>query len=250
MASDDFEREVARRASRIEVPLDSQERIIEAARRGAMTARAPRRTGLRRRWLIVGTALLLVLGGGAATALVVIRDGDDGLTVDVAPGADITLSESEFVGRLPWLRQASGAPRIDQVGDQPSLVFPPGTTYASAIEQLFLSVVGEGGLPAQAELEAPLPSGRIWSPGEGEARPALDLRAPWGYDIPSGRISTPSFSVLGSVSPPVATAIRDRVAGGTPVGAGVARAARVDVPRLAPCQILLPAKPTRACRLS
>ena len=78
----------------------------------------------------------------------------------------------------------------------------------------------------------------------------LDLRAPFGYALGTGRIRPPSFSLPAGVTRAEGIAItlafrRLRVDGG-PLPARV----RVGTPTLAPCQVLLPGERNATCAIA
>lgn len=137
----------------------------------------------------------------------------------------------------PWINQADGAPRIDDVALWPSLRFPSGVTYAEALEQLFVSVEETGELPASATVAPPLPDEvvlvRSSDPASGLR---LSMSAPWGW-TPEGRlIRAPSLNLPGTLAP---DEVDQRFAKAEAAGRALPEGAHVDVPRLEPCQIAL-----------
>jgi hypothetical protein len=202
----------------------------------------------RRRAVVVAVAAALA----AATAAVAYELlDDDGLSVPAGPPpARVARLESPLLSRLPWLFQPSGAPRIDEVPEQPSLIFPEGTSYGRGVTRLFEAVSAEGALPEEARLDRPLPAGVVAELGGAGRGVRIDLRAPYGYDLPSGRISAPGFVVDPAVPAETIRAVLSGLqTGRLPIGrlpAGI----RVEVPRLAACQVLRPGVARTPCRLT
>lgn len=234
MTADDFERELERRLRGIEVPQDVEGRLVEASR--AWVPAAARKQRKTRRIAVIA-AIGLALSGGTAAALTLWDPFQWGLSVPASEPAAREIAKSPVLANAPWLRQSEGSPEIDRVPPVPSLVFPPDTSYRQALEALFQSVVEEGALPPQTRLGAPLPLGVTWSPGRGESPPMLDLRAPWGYTLPEGRIRTPTYSLPGSLTADAASAVVQAVEEGEPLGEALPPGVAVDVPPLARCQL-------------
>ena len=129
----------------------------------------------------------------------------------------------------PWL--SGGAEQtIREVPPRPSLVFPAGTGYAEALQRFYDAVSREGRLPAGTHLGAPLPAGRVVSLPAGPTDPLrLDLRAPFGYLVPSGTVLGPHYTLgTAAVTFPAAGAA------GTPLPVGVS----VVPPPLLACQTM------------
>jgi hypothetical protein len=187
----------------------------------------------------------------AATAAVAYELlDDDGLSVPAGPPpARVARLESPLLSKLPWLFQPSGAPRIDEVPEQPSLAFPAGTSYGEAVTRLFETVTGEGALPEEATLERALPVGVVAELGGAGRGIRIDLRAPWGYDLPAGRISAPGFIVdPGVPAEQIRKVLAGLQSGALPVGR-LPKGIRVEVPRLAACQVMRPGVARTPCRL-
>lgn len=182
-------------------------------------------------------AALIVATGGAAVAVTVVRSSSSGDTLPLPPATGATTQAAENYLKAPWLHQPKGAPRIQTTPERSSLLFPRGTTYASAVRQLVISAIETGGPPRTARIAPALPRGIVWAPGKGAAGPRLDLRAPLSYTIPEGRIRPPSFVISGSVPPEQVAKIQQAIAGGTPAGRGAAASLRVEIPRLRACQM-------------
>jgi hypothetical protein len=186
-----------------------------------------------------------VIGGGALAATLLRWDPSD----SGRAGAFVSQQSAErfaatpALAGAPWLSGPPGAPqRIDEVPPRPSLVFPAGTAYPRALQAFYDAVSGRGELPAGARLGPPLPEGKVVSlPPTSAGRVSIDLRAPFGYWVPSGVILAPSYrSNAGHVVfPPVGRP-------GTPLPIGV----RVSPPHLLPCQVVRGRSPGPACPLS
>lgn len=236
MSRDRLERELERRLRELEPPEAFEQRLLAVSREWARgSARRPRRRRHRRAITLV--AIGLALGGATAGAITVLDPFDDGLSVPAGDPVAEEIARSPLLVSAPWLRQPEGAQRIDAVGAQPSLIFPEGTSYRGALEALFASVVERGRLPARASIGKPLPAGVVWTEGGGDSPPALDLRAPWGYTVPGGRIRTPSYTLAGSLNPAQVSGIVQALEAGQPLGAPLPQGVRVDVPSLISCQL-------------
>ncbi len=211
------------------------------ARRGLAAWRdLRRRGGLRRRIGPLVVAGALVIGGGAlAAALLAPGPSGDGRRANLPSAeAGARFAANPVLAGAPWLW---GPPLvIGQVQPRPSLVFPPGVTYGQALQAFYDAVSRRGELPSGARLGPPLPAGKVLSLPTGKTRGvAIDLRAPFGYQIPSGAVVSP---VLGRVQNPVFPS-RDRV--GTPLTVG----AQVIAPDLHTCQVIRPGTPGPPCHL-
>ena len=164
-------RELARRMDEIPVPEGLEDRVRAAARataRAGATQQAGRRRR-RRRIAILATAALVVGGAGSAAGYWLATRDDDVNTVPAGPEARAAISESAVLARLPWLSQPSGTPVLADTAPAPSVAFPPGTSYAAALDRLLRSVVERGALPRGTIVEPALPTGVVWAPGSGGA---------------------------------------------------------------------------------
>lgn len=250
-SDEDFDHELSKAMRELPVPPDLEERVVSRARRQA-GARAPGRSRLRPRprRLALIAATLLIAGAGTAAAAFWVFERGDGATTPAGPDARAAIAESEILARAGWLRQPAGAPHLAETSPTRALSFPPGTSYRRALDLLLRSVVEEGGLPAQAELVEPLAEGVVWAPAARGDRPRLDLRAPWGYEVPAGTVRAPAFNLPRTLTPAEADRIgRALSAGGTsgePLPAGV----RITAPRLRPCQVQAPGEINRPCVLT
>lgn len=233
MRAGDFERDLARRLGEIKVPEDLEERLVAASR--AWLPAAPRRRAKRRRLVLLIAAGLAV--GGSAAGAVTLLDPLGGLSVPASAPALEAIDRSEVLTRAPWLRQPAGAPVLDQAPRLPSLLFPPGTRYEEALAALFSAVVEDGELPPGTELAEPLPRGVVWAPGAPGEPAALDLRAPWGFTLPEGRIRAPSYTLPGSLRPQQVSAVIEAIESGRPLRAALPQGVKVPAPSLEPCQV-------------
>jgi hypothetical protein len=156
----------------------------------------------------------------------------DGRMIHYPP--DVASLSPELAG-APWLFQPDGSPRYDDEATRPSLVFPVGTTHAEALNQLYRSVALAGRLPAKSKLSPPLPAGKVFSPGTTRTGPAIDLRAPWGYDPVGRQIAAPSLSLSGDLKhEQMHSLIADARAANKPIP----DSAVASVPALPDCQIV------------
>ncbi len=206
----------------VAVPEGTVEMLATVAREAV----APFARARRRRRATAAAVAAALAAAGAAVAYELLDD--DGLSVPSGPPpAREARLDSPLLSQLPWLFQPSGAPRVDEVPAQPSLAFPAGTTHEEALRSLFASVVGEGALPAGTRLGPPLP-GRAAVALDPQRGVRIDLRAPWGYAVPTGRIQGPGLhgdrrraadhDPAGDRGPGVRRPADRRAAGGHPGG--------------------------------
>ncbi len=126
----------------------------------------------------------------------VIECDESRLRVPCVGGAQAARRADPALADAPWLyRGPDGAlPRYSESAPRPSLVFPPGTTYAEAVDALVVSVTLTGGLPSGSSLAPPLPEGVVLrEPASATEGLAIDLRAPLGY-VPDGIVSSPTYA--------------------------------------------------------
>lgn len=206
----------------------------------------PRRRSTSRGPTIALAAISLV-GATAIAGAIAIRP--DSPTVPLNPDAAAGVAESPTIAGAPWLFQRQGSPHILTVQQRGSLQLKPGTRYGDALDRLLRSVAETGTIPAGLTVAAPLPRGVVWQTGTRTRGPRLDLTAPWGYTLPTGKIRTPTLRISRSVGFDEASALGDAFIKGTPVGKGRARALRADTPRLSHCQIQTPRRPYKSCRI-
>jgi len=249
MASDDdIDRRLADQMRELPLPPGLEERIAAAVhdqlKRRAATPR--RRRG---RLLALAIAGLILAGATTATGFWILGGDGDGSTVPAGPEARASIAESGVLARAAWLGQPGGSPHLQETRPNRSLIYPLGTTYASALDRLLRSVVERGLLPSDATLGAPLARGVVWAPGSALVHPRLDLRAPWGYEVPAGLIRTPSFRLSGRVPAAEASAIMSALIGRRATGNPLPKGAQVGVPKLLPCQVQRLGERNLPCRL-
>jgi hypothetical protein len=158
------------------------------------------------------------------------RPADEAMLLGCVEGtAAPRLATPELRG-APWIYVGPGGRqgRMSTAPSRPSLEFPPGVTYAEALNELFLWATLVGTLPPQATVAPPLPDGAVLlrpdDPAEGIA---VDLRAPWGWEP----------SVDGVILGPSLTSAPGIPAQARP-GELWGRGQRVDVPTLPACQVV------------
>ena len=236
--SGDLELRLERALSVVEEPVADVEPRLRAAALAALPSRpAPRRGPLgpaswrRRIGPLVVAAALVAAGAALAASLFHWDAGSTGRRgAFVSDSAASRFAATPALEGAPWL--SGGAQQtIREVPPRPSLVFPTETSYAEALQLFYDAVSRDGRLPSGAHLGAPLPAGKVVSLPAGPAdRLRLDLRAPFGYLVPSGTILGPQFTIgMAAVTFPAAGAV------GTPLPVGVT----VIAPRLLACQKML-----------
>lgn len=170
-----------------------------------------------------GCALLaiLLLAGGCAGG------SDSGAAVPTPAAAPAHTS-------YPWLDQPDGAPSVEGVQAEASLLFAPSVDYATALRQLYVSVKETGRLPAGTELAGPLPPEVVLvRPSTPDRGLRLSLTAPWGWTSDGGLIRAPSIRFPGRSLDEAFDAMRSAEAMGHALPPG----AILDVPELDDCQI-------------
>jgi hypothetical protein len=121
---------------------------------------------------------------GAVTAC---ADPPPDLTIRCVEGTQAVRDATEGLRSAPWLTR--GAYDLDA---RPSLVFPPGTSYAEALDALVVNATLTGGLPPGTTLGPPLPGRAVLlvHPTDPSQGIAVNLGAPFGY-TESGRPAGP-----------------------------------------------------------
>ncbi|HMN99205.1 MAG TPA: TlpA disulfide reductase family protein [Miltoncostaeaceae bacterium] len=119
------------------------------------------------------------------------------LAVPCVEGTEAVRKGQPALATAPWLyARTDGSP---DPARHPSLVFPPGVTYAQAVDALVQTVTMTGRLPGGTALGPPLPAGAVLlrpaDPAEGIA---IDLGAPFGRS-PSGAAN--QVTIVGGGSP-------------------------------------------------
>lgn len=178
---------------------------------------------------IWAAALVLV----AVCASAGIASGLKSGGAEVAASADRPPLDPVLEG-AGWIDMATGSPDVADQPERQGLRFPAGTSYESALNQIYVSAFERGTVPDGAELVEPLPVGVVTEESAAGAL-TISLVAPWGYDERTGAIRPPSFNLPGTLSPQEAT---DRVREATAAGVALPEGARVDVPELADCQAM------------
>ncbi len=247
--SGDLELRLQRALSVIEEPAADVEPRLRAAALAALPSRPVSRRGRlgpvswrRRIGPLVVAAALVAAGAALAASLFHWDAGSTGRRgAFVSDTAARRFAATPALDGAPWL--TGGAQQtMREVPLRPSLVFPAGTGYAAALQRFYDAVSREGGLPTGTRLGAPLPAGRVVSLPAGPGDPLrLDLRAPFGYLVPSGTILGPHYTLgKAAVTFPAAGAA------GTPLPVGVT----VVAPRLLACQTMRGDRAGPACPAS
>lgn len=248
MNNDTLERHLRRALNQRPPALDEATRKV--ARLAAIDAatthhgtRRPRR--MYRRPVVVGAAALTLAAGAAGGTVAYLHNGGD---IGDTPAARQQIADTPALAFGPWFHQPEGSPHLTDTPERPSLAFPPGTTYHQALSELLGSVKTTGTIPTGTTLADPLPAGKvILQPAEPHDGLRLDLRAPFGYALPSGRILPSSFTHPASTPPSdVAQSLTEWAANGR---VGIPRGATIDTPQLRDCMILNRAAPTPTCNL-
>ncbi len=213
---------------------------VEARLRAAALAALPRPperrrlfgpTGWRRR--IGGLVLVgaLLIAGAALAATFIHWDAASTGRRGAFVNADAArrFAANPALAGAPWL-SGGAVQTIREVPPRPALVFPAGVGYAEALQQFYDAVSRDGALPAGTRLGDPLPVGKVAAlDGSPRGVLRLDLRAPFGYLVPSGIVLGPSYTA-GTAS----TSFPPPDAAGTPLPVGVT----VTAPALLACQII------------
>lgn len=241
---------VRRDWERLEPDADATERARRAVLDATPAAAPPRRP--RVRWSRRGAlavALLAVAAVGAATAGV-IRPWDR----PREPGAANETARARIMAdpllmSFPWVMpDITGPTRVEHLTRRVSLAFPSGVTRRQAVESLHRSVMEEGRLPAEATVGDPLPAGKAARipAGAGEGL-VIDPALAFGYDVPGGRVQTPSWTLPRNLALDEA---RARMGAARDAGRDMPEGARLYVPPLDACQVIRPDVETTRCELS
>lgn len=176
--------------------------------------------------------IVAVLVGATATCCAVIiawpaTTAGAGTGVSTPPVPDLRAA--------PWAHQPDGSPIIDDTTILPSAVFPAGIDYPEALRALYLAARGDGRLPSEVQLMAPLPAEVVLvHAAAGQERLQVSLTAPFGWTIDTRRIRPPSLHLPAGTNPDQVSQLLMRLADpAAPLPAGVG----VDVPSLTPCQV-------------
>lgn len=210
--------------------------LRSAAERGSRWTQGgqePRRRGWNLPGLI-GVLLAIAVFAGLATAVVITYKRPEGDPLPRNEGAAAALRESPYLAQAPWLFQRNGSGLIQNEPENPSIIYPPGTTYAQAVQRLVSSVIATGELPEIARPGPLLDRGVVWEKNPGG--PRLSLVSPTSY-ADNGKILVPSFVIDGSVPTAAAARIADAIQSGEPAGSFAPGVFRVSVPILRRCHI-------------
>jgi hypothetical protein len=262
----ELEQAIAHALTALELPGDEVKQRIRATAVATLPAARPDRRPARSlpawlqrrrsarsdrsRWRRYGPlALAAVLAvGGAALATLVLQGGSSNPRVGdfTSATALANFQANPALANAPWLNGVDGWETIPVDADiRPSLQFPPGLNYPEALQRFYDAISRHGTLPAGTRLGPPLPTGIVVSvPADARQGIAIDLRAPFGYDIPYGLILGPSYVGTAGTSPAPGPSGAGP-ANGTRLPTGV----RVIAPTLQACQIQHPPHPAHPCRL-
>jgi cytochrome c biogenesis protein CcmG/thiol:disulfide interchange protein DsbE len=223
---DALETRLTRAGERLAEPPPGATARARAAALAALPAPAPRRRWTRPLGMAAGLAGAAAVAAVLVALIVATPPGDDprqpaqaslrpdvaalgelsecsvpvpGLFVPCIEGTEPVRQATPALAGAPWLYQPAGRQRWWSVPRRPSLVFPPGTTYAEALDALVENAVLIGGLPPGTRLAPPLPDGAVLlRPRDATRGIAIDLRAPAGYS-PAGFVQTIGYSGFGGV---------------------------------------------------
>lgn len=188
--------------------------------------------------LVLSTLGIAIAQGGDPAQPVA---GPVGLPV-ASDSARQALASNDLLLNAPWLSQPNGSPSLDDVETFPSLVFPAGTSYDEAITALYISVKKHGSLPDGAELGPPLPRSVVYAAKADGL--ALSLTAPYGYDVPTGNILSPSLQFDEGITMEQAQAATSTAAR---EGQIIPEGAKVVGNLLEPCQVMIDDREPPTC---
>lgn len=238
--SEGFERDIQRRFEEMGGPEDPDAMISRTVGR-AMGARRRRR---QRRMSAGVVAAALMLAGGAF-ALTQSDDPPGRLGPSGSADAPARRAADPQIAGLPWLYQADGAKTIDDApAGTGSLRFPAGVTYEQAARSLYVSVLGSGELPADAQAASPLPRGIVAERSQEGVR--ISLAAPFGYEPDSGRVRVPTIDMPGSLDPAEAERILAAVRSGDDL-VDLPAGAEISWPAPPGCQVIRDGRTPAAC---
>lgn len=135
-------------------------------------------------------------------------------------------------------------PRFAELPRRPALIFPAGIGYRTAVRQYYEARQRGMELPAGAALGEQLPPGKVLQ-RLADGRLALDPAAPLGYDLASGRVTEPTYTLPGHLTPQELDAL---FAEARRNGWVLPRGAELIAGTLPRCQVVLEdAMPNPAC---
>lgn len=189
---------------------------------------------------LVGAPLAALIAAGTIWAV----GGSASGASTIAP--DWTGDPSEVAAALnnqPWHNPAASSDGIGKAGPQPSLEFPPGTTYSAALSAIYMATA-EGALPTGATLGKALAPGKVVRAESGGTGIAVSLTAPFGYDIRTGNIVTPIFEQADPDNPrPTDAEVQELWDGAQAVPPVIPSGFRVAGSTLVDCQVDAPKMP-------
>lgn len=189
---------------------------------------------------IAVAAVLGILVAVAAAAA--IDRSTEAANAPFAPEQTFVEVNGMELSKVPWLAQPNGSPRIDDVPNYPSIEFPVGVSYQSALDELYRSVAGLGRLPTGVVVRAPLPRGRVMRAATSLEGLRLSLTAPYGWDTVSRTVTPPSFVSSGDLNADEASQAFERAYGR---GELIAQGFHSAVPSLKGCQLVDAGAPSR-----
>ena len=138
---------------------------------------------------VVGAAV--GVGVGAPSSEEDLPKHERGIFAFVAP--EVTIG--------PDGRAQVQMPLFGALPERPSLIFPPATSYRDAIQAYYEARQSNLELPSGAVIGSPLPQGKVVRHQQ-DGSLVLDPAAPLGFDLETGRVIEPTFSLPGSLTPP------------------------------------------------
>lgn len=114
--------------------------------------------------------------------------GEDQLTEEQTPLGTMRTHGGGQMIALPVIRNLPARPAIR---------FPAGVSYAQALRDLYVARQRGKELPPGAVLDTPLPAGTAVLIDDGAI--SVDSAAPFGYEPTDGRITSPTYSMPGSL---------------------------------------------------
>lgn len=198
-----------------------------------LLGRGTNRLRVRPSWMATTVASLVLVGIAATLGWAQIGD-DAPRAVQLTPGGVEKASRDTVLSNAQWVFLPQGRSDILAAPEMPALHFPPGTTYAAALTQLYISVSSTGALPASVATTGSLPRPVVVA-CRADGSLDLSLLAPFGYDTRRA-IRPPSFSLPASLEP---REVQARLEEARKAGRALPEGASVDVPPLGPAQVIV-----------